>query len=152
MSGYRQGKRSWMDDDFYPVRERLVGSFVHDKDAVLLVDVGGGLGHDLAEFKTKHVDINPGVRARLILQDKPDVIGQIKPETANGLELSGHDFFTEQPSRGKSLLLFSQACTITHKFLLAVSERSDPRIRVRLTTLDYRGQSLLLAFGPPRLG
>ena len=23
MSGYHQGKRSWMDEDFYPVKERL---------------------------------------------------------------------------------------------------------------------------------
>lgn len=74
MSGYRQGKRSWMDEDFYPVSERLAGNSTPDKDTVLLVDVGGGLGHDLAELKAKHSDINPNVRGRLVLQDKADVI------------------------------------------------------------------------------
>lgn len=110
MSGYRQGKRSWMDKDFYPVAERLVGSSTPDEDAVLLVDVGGGLGHDLAEFKTKHPDTNPHVRGRLILQDKPDVISSIAPETAIGLELSAHDFFTQQPVQGKSTCLSSSMC------------------------------------------
>ena len=101
MSGYRQGKRSWMDEDFYPVPERLAGSSTPEEDAVLLVDVGGGLGHDLAEFKAKHPDTNSNVRGRLVLQDKPDVISQIAPETAIGLELTAHDFFTEQPVRGR---------------------------------------------------
>lgn len=40
MSGYRQGRRSWMDADFYPVVERLGRNFHRQKDAVLLVDVG----------------------------------------------------------------------------------------------------------------
>lgn len=48
MSGYRQGRPSWMDPDFYPVEERLFADM--DTEGVLLVDVGGGQGHDLAEF------------------------------------------------------------------------------------------------------
>ena len=99
MSGYRQGKRSWMDDDFYPVPQRLASNSKSDKetDAVLLVDVGGGLGHDLAEFRAKH----PGILGRLLLQDKPEVIAQITQETAQGVELTAHDFFTEQPVKGR---------------------------------------------------
>ena len=119
MSGYRQGKRSWMDEDFYPVPERLAGSSTPEEEAVLLVDVGGGLGHDLAEFKAKHPDTNPSVRGRLVLQDKPDVISQIAPETAIGLELSAHDFFTEQPVRGKNSQLFYMFA-IAHKYLCMV--------------------------------
>lgn len=114
MSGYRQGKSSWMDEDFYPVRERLAGNSTLDKEAILLVDVGGGLGHDLAEFKRKHPDIDPKVCGRLILQDKPDVIAQIPPETAHSLELSAHDFFMEQPARGESAL----SCFNGHKDVL----------------------------------
>ena len=30
-SGYRQSKSSWMDEDIYFVRERLVGSFTLEK-------------------------------------------------------------------------------------------------------------------------
>lgn len=101
MSGYRQGKASWMDERFYPVRERL-GQELTSKDgsdSVLLVDVGGGLGHDLKDFQTKHSDLS----GRLILQDQPSVIAQIEPETAKGIDLTAHDFFTEQPVKGKSL-------------------------------------------------
>lgn len=51
MSGYRQGRPSWMDRDFYPVKERLVKGMDASKDAVMLVDVGGGHGHDIEEFR-----------------------------------------------------------------------------------------------------
>ena len=123
MSGYRQGKPSWMDEGFYPVRERLAGSSTLDKEAILLVDVGGGLGHDLAEFKTKHSDIDPKVCGRLILQDKADVIAQISPEIAHGLELCAHDFFTEQPAKGESMYKPSHALTKPYEVLLARFEQ-----------------------------
>jgi hypothetical protein len=50
MGGYRQGRPSWMDADFYPVEERLIKGLENSSDAALLVDVGGSLGHDLQEF------------------------------------------------------------------------------------------------------
>ncbi|MCJ1475832.1 hypothetical protein MMC13_004496 [Lambiella insularis] len=54
MAGYSQGRPSWMDPDFDPVDERLVQGARDDEDAVLLVDVGGGIGQDLKEFRRKH--------------------------------------------------------------------------------------------------
>lgn len=97
MSGYRQGKRSWMDEGFYPVKERLGhDTQKDDKNAVFLVDVGGGLGHDLEELKLKY----PGIRGRLVLQDQPEVIAQIN-KTSDGIELTTHDFFTPQPVKGR---------------------------------------------------
>ena len=96
MSGYRQGKRSWMDEDFYPLKERLgQGSNNVDKDAVFLVDIGGGLGHDLEELKTKH----PDIQGNLVLQDQPEVIAQIN-KARDGIKLTAHDFFTTQPITG----------------------------------------------------
>ena len=93
MSGYRQGKRSWMDSGFYPVNEKLEnGSKKDEKDSVFLVDVGGGLGHDLEELKAKHADIS----GSLVLQDQADVIAQIGKASA-GIKLTVHDFFTPQP-------------------------------------------------------
>ena len=85
-----------MDEGFYPVMERL-GHHTNtdDKNAVFLVDVGGGLGHDLEELKFKC----PGITGRLVLQDQPEVIGQINKATA-GIELTTHDFFTPQPVKG----------------------------------------------------
>jgi hypothetical protein len=50
MGGYRQGRPSWMDNGFYPVEERLVQGMEDSPDAVVLVDIGGNLGHDLLEL------------------------------------------------------------------------------------------------------
>ncbi|OTB02433.1 hypothetical protein M426DRAFT_322710 [Hypoxylon sp. CI-4A] len=92
MSAYRAGKPSWVDPGFYPVSERLVDGFnAASADGVLLVDVGGGRGHDLQELKEKHSSL-PG---KLVLQDQADVISQV---SAGGLfEATAHDFFTPQP-------------------------------------------------------
>lgn len=66
-------------------------------DEVLLVDVGGGLGHDLELLKDKHAYI----ACRLILQDKAQVISQITaPKSV--FEKMAHDFFTPQPVHGTS--------------------------------------------------
>jgi hypothetical protein len=51
MGGYRQGRPSWMDSNFYPVQEQLIHGMDTSKDAVLLVDIGGGYGHDIQEFR-----------------------------------------------------------------------------------------------------
>ena len=95
MAGYRQGKRSWVESDFYLVRERLVKRIKANKDAVLLVDMGGGMGHDLEEFKAK----NPGLSGRLVLQERQEVVSQIK-NLSPGIEATVHDFFTPQPVKG----------------------------------------------------
>lgn len=97
MSVYSLGRPSWMDAGFYPVRDLVDTTSITDDD-VLLVDMGGNIGHDLAEFKSKCPDL-PG---RLILQDLPAVVTH-----ANGLqeaiEVMPHDLFTQQPVQGISL-------------------------------------------------
>ncbi|KAM0801004.1 S-adenosyl-L-methionine-dependent methyltransferase [Usnea florida] len=93
MSGYRQGKSSWCDEGFYPVTERI-GQDINS-EAPLLVDVGGGIGHDLLELRTKH----PELTGRLVLQDQADVIKQTE-DSKKGIEVAVHDFFTPQPIKG----------------------------------------------------
>jgi hypothetical protein len=96
MGGYHQGRASWMDSNFYPVKERLFDGFdTADKDAAMIVDIGGNMGHDLAEFHRKHPDV-PG---RLVLQDLPVIIGQIK-SLDEKVERMEYDFYTEQPVKG----------------------------------------------------
>ncbi|KXX73761.1 Demethylsterigmatocystin 6-O-methyltransferase [Madurella mycetomatis] len=95
MGGYRQGRPSWMDADFYPVQERLIADLETAADAVLLVDIGGGIGHDLDEFRRKH----PHAPGRLILQDLPIVIEQAGT-LHEKIEPMGYDFHTEQPVVG----------------------------------------------------
>ncbi|RMY40164.1 hypothetical protein D0866_01444 [Hortaea werneckii] len=88
MGGYRQGRRSWWEEGFYPVRERVVrGAGLEEGDAggggkVLLVDVGGSFGHDLRAFAAGFGDVVGMARGRgrLVLEDLPEVVGQIREE------------------------------------------------------------------------
>lgn len=94
-SGYRLERPSWVDPGFYPIAERLTESLNRDGDSSALVDVGGGMGHDLEEFRIGH----PEFKGRLVLQDQPQVIAQITGLNA-GIEVTSHDFFTPQPVKG----------------------------------------------------
>ena len=93
MAGYSIGRPHWMDEGFYPVTERLRGVAENE---VLIVDVGGATGHDLAEFQRKH----PTMSGRLILQDQAGTISSIQKGDRPGIDCTAHDFFTEQPVKG----------------------------------------------------
>lgn len=95
MRGQREGRADWLD--FFPFEERIVHGFRRTDDAVLIVDIGGGLGHVIEAILDKY----PGLAGRYILQDLPDTIKQIiSPRT--GIEPMVHDFFTPQPIKGCS--------------------------------------------------
>lgn len=86
-----------MDVGFYPVLSLVAEANIGDQD-VLLVDIGGSLGHDLSEFRRKW----PQVPGRLILQDLPKVVEQARSMDLDpAIELMTHDFFTEQPIKGE---------------------------------------------------
>ncbi|TDZ16398.1 O-methyltransferase mpaG [Colletotrichum orbiculare MAFF 240422] len=95
MAGYRQGRASWMDPDFYPVVDRLVRGADASPDAAFLVDIGGSIGHDLDEFCRKH----PTAPGRHILQDLSHVLSQITKIDPK-IERMAYDFHTEQPITG----------------------------------------------------
>lgn len=89
-----------MDAGFYPVPD-LVMELKHADD-ILLVDVGGSVGHDLSEFHRKW----PSMPGRLVLQDLPEVVEQARGMFLHPrIELMAHDFFTEQSIQGKLILL-----------------------------------------------
>ncbi|KAF2134805.1 putative hydroxyindole O-methyltransferase, partial [Dothidotthia symphoricarpi CBS 119687] len=93
MSAYRAGKANWWDTGFYPVAERLFDGFDPSNNEVLLVDIGGGLGHDLQQFATRHIS-NPG---QLVLQDREPVIASINNKENLPFQSQAYDFFTPQP-------------------------------------------------------
>ncbi|KAI8951012.1 S-adenosyl-L-methionine-dependent methyltransferase [Xylaria longipes] len=96
MHAYLLGRPQWMDEGFYPIKERVFNDFdTTNKDAVLFVDVAGGLGYYTEELLSKFPDA-PG---RLILQDLPQVLGTIQ-QLHPRIESMGYDFFTEQPVKG----------------------------------------------------
>lgn len=66
----------------------------------LVVDVGGGKGHDLKKFLARHPEAceTPG---SLVLQDLPDILKGVEAELATpAIKVQPHDFFTEQPVKG----------------------------------------------------
>lgn len=98
MGVYAQGRARWTDPGFYPVQEQLVEGTTLGEEDVLLVDVGGSFGHDLLDFRRKW----PSVPGRLVLQDLPEVVSSVK-DLHPSIDVTAHDFFTEQPVKGMSL-------------------------------------------------
>jgi hypothetical protein len=94
--GYKLGSLLWIDPDFYPVEQRLIEGADPDPEASFLVDIGGNVGHDLAQFH----GLFPGSPGKLILQDLPAVISQIQ-DLAPAIVRMEYDFLTEQPVKGK---------------------------------------------------
>ena len=92
MEGHRADRIPWFQ--YYPVDSSL-GDGMQNETAVLIVDVGGGRGHDLEAFKSAF----PNQRGRLVLQDLPETIDDID-HLALGVESVKHDFFTTQPIQG----------------------------------------------------
>ncbi|RJE25001.1 O-methyltransferase [Aspergillus sclerotialis] len=78
--------------EFYPVQEKL--RVIPDR--VLLVDIGGGVGHDITAFKRRFPDL-PG---KLVLQDLPQVINTIKEPLSEGIMAIGYNMFEPQPISG----------------------------------------------------
>jgi hypothetical protein len=93
MSTYRAGKANWHDPGFYPVKDHLIEGFDPANNEVLLVDVGGGRGHDLQQFVT-HYKAHPG---KAVLQDREPVIASIQDKDKLPFDSQVHDFFTPQP-------------------------------------------------------
>ncbi|KAJ5523606.1 hypothetical protein N7513_013150 [Penicillium frequentans] len=78
--------------EIYPVQEKLQVS----ADQVLLVDIGGGVGHDIMAFKKRFPDL-PG---KLVLQDLHQVIETIKEPLPEGITAISHNMFEAQPISG----------------------------------------------------
>jgi hypothetical protein len=77
--------------DPYSVKELILDGFV-DGD-VLIVDVGGGYGHDLQ----KSCDLFPG-SYRTILQDMPETIEGAA--VRDQIKVMAYNFFDPQPVKG----------------------------------------------------
>lgn len=82
----------------------LVEKSKSDPDTPLLVDVGGGKGQALRAILKEYPDIP---KERCILQDQSFIIDQAAVEHKEtpgleGLQLMAHDFFKEQPVKGRT--------------------------------------------------
>ncbi|KAJ4408025.1 hypothetical protein N0V82_009790 [Gnomoniopsis sp. IMI 355080] len=94
MTTLREGMTEWFDAvDFS-------GEFLSDKESdhstPLFVDVGGAMGHQCIAFKQRY----PDLKGKVIVQDQPQVISQIRASPLpgfEGIDAMAHDFFTPQP-------------------------------------------------------
>ncbi|KAI9711821.1 MAG: hypothetical protein M1820_001966 [Bogoriella megaspora] len=99
MGGQRMMRIDWFN--FLPIEEMFLKGAREGKDEVLMVDVGGGEGHDIEKF----AKARPNAPGRLVVQDLPDVINMIKGLDER-VEKMPHDFFTEQPAKGARVYYF----------------------------------------------
>lgn len=95
MEAQQEGKRNWLD--IYPLQDRLALGLKDEKNAVLLVDIGGGIGHDLRCFGNRRSSMS----GRLVLQDLPAVILEVDSRKTPGFEAMAYDYHTPQPVEGK---------------------------------------------------
>lgn len=70
-----------------------------EQDKAFVVDIGGGKGQAV-RFIRDVTERAFGTSARLILQDRPEVLAQLSPEELQGIERMSYGFHTEQPVTG----------------------------------------------------
>ena len=94
--GNTMGSRNyWVD--WYPVGENLLNGA--KSDTALVVDSGGGKGHDLIAFQEKFPQKQSG---SLILQDLRHVLDAAE-DLNPAIDKMEYDFFTEQPVQGDQI-------------------------------------------------
>ena len=101
MAGRRVGKPSWLD--FYPIEERLLQGTTQE-NAILMVDIGGGQGHELKNLSNKYGD--KGLPGQLILQD---MVAPNREVCDSAFEYMVHNFFEPQPVKGRSFSKLAKA-------------------------------------------
>ncbi|OTA52352.1 S-adenosyl-L-methionine-dependent methyltransferase [Hypoxylon sp. EC38] len=69
--------------------EKAIGTF---RDQVVLVDVGGGFGHQCVALLAAF----PHLHGKLVLQELPQTLAQL-PTQLDGIKFVEHDFFQSQP-------------------------------------------------------
>lgn len=95
MAGKSGSRKPWIE--WFPVESQFLYTIPNaENDTTLLVDVGGGQGHDLERFLSKY----PQTKGRLILQDLPNSLNTIQ-QLSPGIHRMPHDFFTMQPVKGE---------------------------------------------------
>jgi sterigmatocystin 8-O-methyltransferase len=99
MDGYCNGCINPRVESLYPFQELPAGS--------LLVDIGGGSGHNSVRLVSQYPNL------RCIVQDYESVVSNAKDITilpddiASRIEWQAHDYYIRQPCKGATLYLFS---------------------------------------------
>lgn len=147
MEGQRANRAFW--GDWFPVRERVLNGLKPERP--LLVDIGGGRGHDLLMFRERFPD-TPG---QLVLAELPSVIDEVRCAydlNAAGVATVGHDFFAEnQPVQGARAYYFKyvlhdwsdEKATIIFSNLKSAMQRGYSKILIEEYILPDRNAHVL---------
>jgi hypothetical protein len=95
MDAWSRGRPRWFQEDYYPVKEKLLEGAKTEDGEAFLVDVGGGSGHDIDGLREHFGD---EIKGKLVLQDRPEVLEHAQLDAK--IEKTPHDFLTEQPVKG----------------------------------------------------
>ena len=125
MEAHRQGRKNWFH--IFPVERLDSPRISEDPDAVMLVDVGGGYGHDLEAFRNAF----PESSGRLILEDIPKAVDELPDRRKFLMEAIKYDYCTPQPIIG----------------MCASNSNLDPATDL----MCLRSSSILLSVHIPRL-
>ena len=93
MTVQREGALDWLS--VFPV-EREIGAWSAEPNKALLIDIGGGFGHQCLAFKARY----PNLPGRIILQDIPQTLEHVQPMAS--VEKMVHNFFEPQAIKGMS--------------------------------------------------
>ncbi|KAL9065073.1 MAG: hypothetical protein Q9157_007604 [Trypethelium eluteriae] len=94
------GATQWYN--IFPASEKLPGvegGLRDDDHAPLVIDMGGGSGHDIASFRAAF----PSMTGKCILQDLPATIDRLANSPPKNVEPMAHDFFTPQTVKGECI-------------------------------------------------
>jgi hypothetical protein len=83
---------------FTSLKEEVVA----EPERAFVVDIGGGRGQALLSINEETSNAF-GTGAKMILQDRPQVLDTIPQELLPGIEKMPYDFYTEQPIKSTSL-------------------------------------------------
>jgi hypothetical protein len=107
--GNTMGAREYWHD-WYDVQGRLLNGFESSESSTLLVDIGGGKGHDMVAFDSAFGEHLEGEKGALVLQDLPQVLDAVpEEELRSTIKKMAHDFFAAQPVKGKHSRVTTQA-------------------------------------------
>ncbi|KAJ5876791.1 hypothetical protein N7455_000256 [Penicillium solitum] len=129
MEGGRDDTSHWTD--WFPAQEQLLDGV--STDSPLLVDIGGGRGHDLLGFKQKF----PAAAGKLVLEDLPSVIEDIQ-KLDSGIQRVKHNFFEPQPVKGAHAYYFKHImhdwsddnCRVILKHTTAAMEKGFSKLLI----------------------
>lgn len=123
----RMGQVDWFD--FYPVEEKLK---VASPSSTVIVDIGGGMGHDVTAFHKRF----PHVPGKVVFEDLPSVVeaGIAKglPQGVEGI-VTTSSRHSPQPSRAQRFIICALFCTtgLINRLAssLSISATSCPKTR-----------------------